>query len=413
VTATLQSSSFNATHLRAFEFTLLETITFSTSPKARSGKKAVPQVKVNALGERKVPVNATMFGGMHHVAELGCIVPPDHPNATINSARHIDVAHKIVIKAVLDHMKPYILEVPVTLSNWQRCERLLPFDRHVLTTTVRHTSTDIVTRIGYAPNLSLGAPPAPGQLATNVIPANMSSPTSPKSLANTMPGRTSLLDGRGQEPMTLPTARSPNTVPSTDLSFARGVDEMGRQRPNANYQTATTPARRSMFEDTARKPEPNRPLSLIGQHFMNGGAPARANVLTAVPENVASGNAPGTNSEDSSSRPAGGASTARFTVMNVDHDNESDAGSTHQLNQTQTSQLPHSTGFPSAEMEKARLQERDQTQSSTPVTPPASTKWLSAEEEKRRIFERAQAAASQTQSRLSTLGESVRLLSAL
>lgn len=118
VTATLQSNSFNATHLRAFEFALLEFLEFRV-PKSKA-KKAIPQVKVTVLGEQKAPVNATMFGGMHHVSQLGCIVPPDYPNATIDSARHIDLRHKVVIKAILEHMKPYSIELPVTLSNWQR-----------------------------------------------------------------------------------------------------------------------------------------------------------------------------------------------------------------------------------------------------------------------------------------------------
>ncbi len=119
VTATLHSNSFNATNLRAFEFLLLETVTFRGA-KTKANKGVQPQVKVTPLGERNIPVNATLFGGMRHVVELGCVIPPDHPNVTINTARHIDVGYKVVIKAVIDHIQPLVIELPVTLSNWQR-----------------------------------------------------------------------------------------------------------------------------------------------------------------------------------------------------------------------------------------------------------------------------------------------------
>jgi hypothetical protein len=119
VTATLHSNSFNATNLRAIEFILIETVTFRGA-KTKANKRIEPQVRSTALGERKIPVNATLYGGMRHVVELGCAIPLDHPNVTINTARHIDINYKIVVKAILDHFKPLGIELPVTLSGWRR-----------------------------------------------------------------------------------------------------------------------------------------------------------------------------------------------------------------------------------------------------------------------------------------------------
>jgi hypothetical protein len=120
VQATLNSNSFTAAHLRAFDFSLVETIHFRPGPKIKPSKKAGPLFKSTRIGEHRIPVNATLYGGMKHSADLSCIVSPDHVNPTVNSARNVDVAYKIVVIAQVDNVTPYSLELPVYISNWQK-----------------------------------------------------------------------------------------------------------------------------------------------------------------------------------------------------------------------------------------------------------------------------------------------------
>jgi hypothetical protein len=123
VRATLHSNAHNSqhpAHLRAFDFSLVETIQFRPGPKVKVNKKAGPLFKSTRIGEHRIPVNTTLYSGMHHSAELSCVLSPEHMNPTVNSARNIDVAHKIVVIAQVDNVKPYSLEMPVTISNWQK-----------------------------------------------------------------------------------------------------------------------------------------------------------------------------------------------------------------------------------------------------------------------------------------------------
>lgn len=120
VKATLHSNSFTAAHLRAFDFSLVETIRFQPAPKVKPIKKAGPLFKSTRIGEHRIPVNQTLYGSMQHSAELSCVLHPDHITPSVNNARHIDVSFKIVVIAQVDNVKPYSLELPVTISNWQQ-----------------------------------------------------------------------------------------------------------------------------------------------------------------------------------------------------------------------------------------------------------------------------------------------------
>ena len=119
VTSTFRNDGVSAANLRAFEFLLKETVIFRAGPQV-TGKKGAPQVKVTPIGEQKVPVNATVYGGQAHKAELGCVIPQSHTTTTVNSARHIDIAYSIIVKAVLSTGRPLLVEMPVTISNWPR-----------------------------------------------------------------------------------------------------------------------------------------------------------------------------------------------------------------------------------------------------------------------------------------------------
>jgi Arrestin (or S-antigen), C-terminal domain len=120
VKATLQSNSFTTAYLRAFDFSLVETIQFRPAPKVKPIKKAGPLFKSTRIGEHRMPVNATLYGGMQQSAELRCVLSPEHIIPTVNSARNIDVSFKVVVIAQVDNVKPYSLELPIFISNWQR-----------------------------------------------------------------------------------------------------------------------------------------------------------------------------------------------------------------------------------------------------------------------------------------------------
>lgn len=98
---------------------LKETIIFRSGAHA-SGKKAAPQVRTTIIGEQKVPVNLTLYGGTQHRAELATMVPQGHTTTTVTAARHIDITYSIVVNAVFPAGKPLLMELPVTISNWPR-----------------------------------------------------------------------------------------------------------------------------------------------------------------------------------------------------------------------------------------------------------------------------------------------------
>jgi hypothetical protein len=119
VHATIRSDSMHTTILRGFEFTLKETTIFRAGPHV-TGKSNSPQVKINIVGEHKVPVNVTMHGGQVHRSELAVMVPQTHTTTTLTSARHIDITYVLIVKALMGTGKPLIMELPVIVSNWPR-----------------------------------------------------------------------------------------------------------------------------------------------------------------------------------------------------------------------------------------------------------------------------------------------------
>ncbi|KAI0077126.1 hypothetical protein K474DRAFT_1596652, partial [Panus rudis PR-1116 ss-1] len=120
----VKSDTLHTVILRGFEFYLKETVVFRAGPNS-TGKKAAPQAKSTNVSEQKVPVNATLYGGTQHKAELAVTVPPHHTNTTLNAARHIDINYSLVVSALMATGKPLVMELPVIISNWPRCVRHL------------------------------------------------------------------------------------------------------------------------------------------------------------------------------------------------------------------------------------------------------------------------------------------------
>lgn len=105
--------------LRGFELTLRETTVFRGGP--HSGKKGAPVIKVVHISEQRVPLNAALFGGMQHKADLFVTVPAQHTSATLNTARHIDITYHLVVKALMATTPHVSLDLPVVVSNWPKC----------------------------------------------------------------------------------------------------------------------------------------------------------------------------------------------------------------------------------------------------------------------------------------------------
>lgn len=149
VNATIKADNLNTILLRGFEFTLRESTVFRPGPGA-GGKRGAPQAKVAIIAEQKVPVNATLYGGTQHRAELSCTVPSYHTSATINAARHIDINYVLCVKALMGTGLPIAIDLPVVVSNWPKT-----------------VSVEAARRIGAVPNLSLTqgqqVPPQPAQ----------------------------------------------------------------------------------------------------------------------------------------------------------------------------------------------------------------------------------------------------------
>lgn len=119
VRAIVKSDSLHTVILRGFEFTLRETVVFRAGPNT-TGKKGAPQVKTGGVAEQKVPVNATIYGGGLHKADLALTVPSSHASATLNSARHIDITYVLTVKALMGTGNPLVMDLPIIISNWPR-----------------------------------------------------------------------------------------------------------------------------------------------------------------------------------------------------------------------------------------------------------------------------------------------------
>ncbi|KAI0261407.1 hypothetical protein BC834DRAFT_479510 [Gloeopeniophorella convolvens] len=233
VQATIRSDSIHTVILRGFEFTLKETTIFRAGPHA-TGKKGAPQVKINIIGEQKVPVNMTLHGGQSHRSELFVTVPQTHTTTTLTSARHIDITYVLIVKALMGTGKPLIMELPVMVSNWPR-----------------YVSTEAIRRIGIAPSLSLQQPvvsitattpasarprtaPGPNAQSATIAGTNYPYPSpmhgnsvSGSRMANTMPGNIGA------------------SAPSDEMGFvARPSSEGDEPQAQSQIETSSTSPRR-------------------------------------------------------------------------------------------------------------------------------------------------------------------------
>ncbi|KAF7295126.1 hypothetical protein MIND_01051100 [Mycena indigotica] len=174
--ATVKSDALHTVILRGFELTLKESTVYRAGPYA-SGKKSAPQVRVLTISENKLAVNATLYGGTQHRAELACMISPDHTTTTLNAARHIDINYTLSVKALMGTGTPLIMDLPLIISNWQRT-----------------VSMEAIRRIGPVPSLSLFSPNSPRRDDTQpqTFSGRDNRPTVSTNAYNTMPVTQSL-----------------------------------------------------------------------------------------------------------------------------------------------------------------------------------------------------------------------------
>jgi hypothetical protein len=108
--------------------TLKETTIFRAQP-FTAPRKAAPLSRVVTIAETKLAINATLYGGTMHQAELQCQLPENHTTTTLNAARHIDVTYVISVKALMGTGTHITMDLPLIISNWQRSGC---FDNHLL-----------------------------------------------------------------------------------------------------------------------------------------------------------------------------------------------------------------------------------------------------------------------------------------
>lgn len=118
VVATLKSDNLHTVILRGFEMTLKESTIFRGHTFGAARK--APLVKSSHVAETKLAINATLFGGSMHHADLMCQLPPNHTTTTLNAARHIDVTYVLSVKALMGTGTHVTMDLPVIVSNWQR-----------------------------------------------------------------------------------------------------------------------------------------------------------------------------------------------------------------------------------------------------------------------------------------------------
>ncbi|PCH37906.1 hypothetical protein WOLCODRAFT_148865 [Wolfiporia cocos MD-104 SS10] len=344
VLATVRTDALHTGILRGFEFALREAMVFTP-------KRGAPLRRESTIGEQKVPVNVTLYGGMQHRAELTTTIPADHTTATINTARHIDVTYTLAVKALMNTGQDVALELPVIVSNWPR-----------------HVSQQAMQRIGIAPNVSATgqagstsasdagshAPPAIGQHILNTK-SSFSNPVRPSTAQSHPYAASSEVDiviGR-------PSAGQYNTAP-TDKAFGSSdrPDEFGLTRP-------ASPSRGASLDRNSSVGSTERSSSYVMQTVSSPQGLAAASGRVAEPAVIARPRA-------SSARATG----SRLTVTNL---NEQELAEYPELQQMQ------------AQIQAPRPRASAQGQSAS------RSRWMTAEEEKRKLYETAVANVERVQ----------------
>lgn len=415
--------------LRAYELTVRETLIFRSSPppvqqhqhphlhlhsQQPARRTPAAQTRSNVISDQNVPVPVQLFPGSQHRCDLGCQIPLAQTNVSVRTARHIEVNYVVQVKAVLASNATVSVDLPVTITNWQR-----------------QASQDAISRIGFAPELiglagNHSSSPSVNPTsqvslfqATNPPAANGNgfgnahgnggvllgphSNGAPSSTAGStsIPERVSRRStgaGDAQSPGRHTLGSTPGTIPGrTD-----DIDELGYIPAHVQQNVAQTLPNRQSHQGTT-----NNSASQGGSSGVGGGGgrgsdrapsePEREEYFGNVQPLTAGPPAAVPRPRSSSSRKSGVPAQQRFTVVNVDE--PSDARGSKPLSAEEEKRMLKEKY--AKEEDRRRRRESDTarpTASTTASTGPASGGgWLSAEEEKKRLYNSARQAAAKTQ----------------
>ncbi|KAH7889190.1 hypothetical protein F5I97DRAFT_482937 [Phlebopus sp. FC_14] len=414
VMAILKSDSVHPIVLRGFEFTLKETTIFRAGPQASSSKRSGPQVKTANIGEQKVPLSVTLFGGTQHKAELGCLIPNTHTTTSLNAARHIDITYVIIVRAWIGSMQSVTMELPVIVSNWPR-----------------NVSEEAVRRIGVAPSLCMTSPSSPAAtvpITTSAVAAATQPLTGDAFTHN--PSNTFSTNDFGSRGPLVPPKQSVqySSAPTGHNGSAHreplDADEFGE----LGYMTIR---QQSKMPGTIDHPgygssgQSQGPSAVMGSIQEDEARPTTADA-SARPSVTGTG----TGGRRRPSATAQQGSQNRFTITNISEKDAAEGINAQvPVGRAAAASPPRSQrAWPSAEEEKRQLYEnavarvqkvqgaaaigntspsnetsRPNTAQTTATTAPTTTTpkktpvWPTAEEEKVRLYDRAQATAKRTQ----------------
>ncbi|KAG8789771.1 hypothetical protein FRC12_013279 [Ceratobasidium sp. 428] len=406
--------------LRAYELTVRETLIFRSSPPpvpqhhhhllhSQPAPKRTPaaQTRSNIISDQKVPVPVQLFPGSQHRCDLGCQIPLAQTNVSVRTARHIEVNYVVQVKAVLANNSVVVVDLPVTITNWQR-----------------QASQDAVVRIGYAPELtgaqSPGMPGIASHPSSNPSLFQSPSPNPPPNAPNGVgfPGNGPSIGngssvGHGPPVGTGPSngapssgtnsipervsrrstvnAESPgrNTIgvsPPNMTAGASEIDELGYVPAHAQVQAQTMPSGRASNQS--------------GSGGRGGGGSDRADEpegyfgdVAPLNQGPAAGAVPRPRS--SSNRRSGG--QQRFTVVNVDEPDRK------HLSAEEEKRLLREKFANQDEQRRQRKSMEGGGSGVRPETRPSTagsqtnSAWPSAEDEKKRLYEQARQKAARTQ----------------
>ncbi|PPQ99223.1 hypothetical protein CVT24_009242 [Panaeolus cyanescens] len=373
VVATVKSDSLNTTILRGYEIFLKEATVFRAGPLAPN-KRAAPQVKQAIITENKVAVNATLYGGSNHSAELVCMLPATHTTTTLNAARHIDVTYTLCVKAVMGTGAHIIMELPVIISNWQR-----------------QVSFEAISRIGPAPSLSL-LPPAhtggsmPGGVITRTAVEPVAAATLPISRPTAAP---QTINAPASNAYGVPAGAAAATAPASRTGYGGiTVDEFGRPPGAAPpiSPTSTGPiAGASSTVSSTRRPG-------------SAGGGNRFTIMNASPQDPVYRPTAG-----GSSSGAGGSSATQQWPSAEEEKKRYEAARQGVANVQGAHAAPPPAAPPSPPIPQAPVAQASASRPAAAVSPTKQT-FLSAEDEKRQMqrFREAQEAVQRTHGAVST-----------
>ncbi|KAF8646944.1 hypothetical protein AX16_007036 [Volvariella volvacea WC 439] len=378
--ATLKSDTLHTIILRGFELSLKETMVYRAGP--QTTKRAAPAPKMTVISESKLPVNATIYGGTQHSAELACVLAPSHTTTTLNAARHIDITYTLLVKALMGTGVTVSMELPVIISNWPR-----------------NVSIEAVRRIGPAQQLSL----LPPNVNQSVIPSRTSNASPPT--PSTLPARQTQNASPGGF-NTVP-APSPGGFGNTTPTATGRVDDFGRPTGQvvgvgaASAGTAGAPGRRPASSSGAGGPGGTNRFTIVNgvpSEISEESSVARGPSLVAGGANASAGPA----ATPVTSGPAQRWLSAEEEKQRLYEEAKAKAELT-QRNATNVTTPPPAAGTQPGPAARPNNILGGGGGSSAPRGS-GQGKWLSAEEEKMRLYNEAQATAQKTQELAATGG---------